>query len=266
MLQRFYHLKAATKVLLMFFGVTLASCASSDANNENSSVGDGVCLMEPLKFVDAPEQLCFSADELASLYDYEVLQGGGKVAVVRLSHPTEDNQQQHISTCRKYVDKSAEGWYALTTKDMAMQGYFESTCSLLTYLEQGQSATQGKLPEVGTLFASLQLLPTSVIPEFRPAEKRAQIEQQDGATLDALVQSEEVLIEDTGPHHLVLSNERVVVRLEEMARGDFTQDGWEDTLMVAHVRAKQGTARTTLLFVVEFYGDMRVMKTTMLDR
>lgn len=211
----------------------------------------GVCLSQPLAVQFSPDHLCLLPDEIEELKQSKVLRPeSDRVAFLTLTNPADENSSVTLSTCREYDILVTDGWYPMTSLDMATEGIYVQTCDVLSALETARPAEASNLPSLGILFDDLSRLPVSLLPSFDPAEEEIGAQSKQ-TTIANAQKAGELDVGERGAMFLVVSTRSATIKLQEIARGDFTEDGLEDVLVSLSARVVGGTAQMTQLGIVE---------------
>ncbi len=110
---------------------------------------DGICLMAPLRFADGAVSGCLKPQEAQRLMSRPVALGEGMSRNgVTLTNPTKDSEQRVVATCDAYGNATRAGWYALSSADMAAEGFMKRNCGAIEALARGHVARSSFLGKV----------------------------------------------------------------------------------------------------------------------
>ena len=206
----------------------LAACGPGKATR--------VCITGTIAVDQLAPGTCFKPAALGELLDKPVHEGPGEAVELKLTSPREITEQTTVTTCRQYQDYKAKQWYALTSLDMAKEGWFEQVCTSIALLQSARPAKRSYLDEPKTGLGDVKLISAAILPTSgeAPAPNGA-------ATIADLVATGKVRITSATPARLDLAYASQNVVYEELARGDFDHDGIEDMLVFMAVHAQGGT-------------------------
>lgn len=203
----------------------------------------GVCLSKPLTFADGTVSGCLAAAEVEALKDRRVSLGANpKVDGLTLTHPTDYNKQRKVATCRQYDQATTEGWYAMSTFDIAMEGYFKRDCGVLRSIAKGARAKSSFLGSTRDGLADVEELSARAL--------RPMLPDAAGGTVGDLVKGGAITIGTRSPERVALTSQGMDGELVALARGDFNGDGLEDLLTLCAVHAEGGSFRAYDLLVL----------------
>ena len=162
-----------------------------------------------------------------------------------------------VYTCDEYRAALAEGYYAKTTYDMTMQGFFIKASGVLDAMETARSAEVSHIAD--RPLAGATWLPPGVLYGMTHEDDEAIAKMVlSGKTIGDLIESDhaKVLVES---QYCVRINYRMpddeaysaYVILSEMARADFSGDGAEDILVFRAIYPMQGSFRYYDMLIVE---------------
>jgi hypothetical protein len=166
---------------------------------------------------------------------YEFLSRDGGVTHVR------------VETVAEYLAARHSGAMPLTTFDLAMDSWFQSTVGTLVFLQSCQPATNSFLPE--HLLANL---PVTIL-DWHGDEERLRLER-DGARGRRLVdywRTGRLRRWRSSPQELSFQFKAQTYQLTELARGDWDGDGSEDALVTVTTHYLHGTGRSKGMYVAE---------------
>lgn len=223
-------------------GLAVSVFAGAPMLADRASAENGVCLSQPLQFADGTVSGCLAPGEIEALLDRRVALGPNRsVEGLTVTHPTDFNQQRKVGTCREYERASAEGWYALSTFDMAMESYFKRECGTLRSMARAARARSSFLDRPAPGLQGFDQLSASVLSPLL-GEGRG--------TVGDLVRAGRLTIAEQGTRALKLEAAGARGELTEIARGDFDGDGIEDILAFCAVHAEGGSYRSYDLMVL----------------
>lgn len=139
-----------------------------------------------------------------------------------------------VYTCREWKKARAEGAYAATTYDMAMESFFIDTCGLLFELQRAKLPTRSFISNPRVTLADVNLLSADIL-AYMPEGSR----HLHGKTVSEVVPPQD--IKEADADRLTLSYGGLRQAFWEGARADFNGDGIEDILIFTGGRAEGGT-------------------------
>lgn len=207
-----------------------------------------ICVVKGFDIEGLESPRCISAETAETLLDLPVLAGGGgRQLKLKLASPDKVDEEEEVKTCRDYLKRSGRGWFALSSRDMAVEGYFVRNCKLLRHLTEAQASEQSHIQDVDGLMERLELLPASLLApmEFGPKERRLALggTPEDDRNLQALIRDGDATIIASNERSLRLEHGGTEGTFEEIARGDFNGDGLEDAFIFMNASQKDGSAR-----------------------
>jgi hypothetical protein len=229
--------------LAIFACAALSGCGRSERSL-------GVCITGALNIKGAAPGRCLKPGELNRLTNLPVLMGAHEEAKLTLSPPGPQGHPQTAADCAQYRDLKAKNYFALTTMDMATQGWFERACATVSLLERAQRAKHSYLDSPNNGLADPKWLPAAMLPE-PPGGGPAP-----SGTIGDLVASGAVKIQSAARRRLDLDYKGERAVYEELARGDFDGDGVEDMLVFESTQAIGGTmvGSSDLILTRKFKG------------
>ncbi len=138
------------------------------------------------------------------------------------------NKGKHaVSNCASYWQYGLD---PQNTYQIAMTGFFITTCDALKYLMQAQPAQHNEV--AGTHLNNPQLLGLSLLPIIsEDDQQQIKAYQQQGKTMASLIQQKQVKVIPTKKiNEITLQYEGMQANYLEIARGDFNHDGYQDIL------------------------------------
>ena len=187
---------------------------------------------------------CYQDDELSALVDAPLVREDGTPLSLELSHPTDYQLSEDVRTCRAYRDRVAEGWYAMSSRDMAQEAFFVRACGVIDALADSRE------PRVSyfhpkTAEQDLASMAAEALPFFGEGDGAA-----GAASLGELEARGDASAKTTPKGEWIIEREHTLTVIQPLAQADFTGDGVEDVLVYVHVRALDGTASTGMLAVL----------------
>ena len=190
--------------------------------------GDELCFIGAVRLVEGAGSPCVTRAELRTWDSRPVLSPNGDATALSLSHPSDALAPVAIvRTCGEYRRLDADGWYALSSRDMRRQAVFERTCGALAMLEKSEPPRATQFTDAGCTDDDMRAVARSTPLLF--SESRA----------DAPA---EVSVEKAGPGDWRLRGAGEEARIQEIAHADFNGDGIGEILAFAAVAAPGGTA------------------------
>jgi hypothetical protein len=157
-----------------------------------------------------------------------------------------------VETGAEYLAAWQSGARPVTTFDLAMDSWFQTTAGTLVFLQRCQPATNRFLP--GHLLANL---PVTIL-DWHGDEERLRLER-DGARGRRLAdywRTGRLRRWQSTPEGLRFRFKAQDYQLTELARGDWNGDGQEDVLVAMATHYLHGTGRSYRIFVAERLGLM----------
>jgi hypothetical protein len=196
----------------------------------------GICLERALPFVEGATKNCYEPAEVAALADRPVIDEQGAEVTVSLTHPTDVEAGVMVArTCSEFRKEKGEGWYALSSKDMRREAFFERACGALATIERGRSAEVTFFEKRGLTDGDLKSLAEGpafrIGPDFEISPGQASVTKTDkGWRLSSGAQS---------------------ALIEEIAKADFNSDGREDILVLVTIAPDGGTASASEIGILD---------------
>lgn len=185
-------------VKLLALITTAATAAAITAQQRNALHGDPVFqITDNIEFEGRTLHGPLRKSEIAELLDLRVRNGDLSDDGFGAELTTDEGRKVRVVTCRQYQDAIANGWYAATTYDMAMQGWLFRTCECLFALKKAGPVTRSFIakPRVGLL--NLGLLPVNLLSSLRDGERPQNLDRlaARGVTIAGLVSRGQARIE-----------------------------------------------------------------------
>ncbi len=207
--------------------------------NESERNSDDIFqLIERLHFVDHSEIQSIARSDIKELRDRPIRLGkNSHLEGVSLTDPNDEKAKILVQTCREYDEAIKAGYYAFTTYDIKTSVFFEHQCGLLNSLRTASTPEQSFIsnPRVGIV--DLNFIPYDLFPDLadegenRVPDQSYQDKVDDGT----------MIVKRTSQNTLVVEEEGMGQQLVEVARADFTGDGFEDILLFEYCYAIGGT-------------------------
>lgn len=194
-----------------------------------------VCLSQDMDLVGIKTGSCWQTHELGALMDKPISISAG--VQLELTSSQTMTEKAAIVSCRDYVQRVDAGWYAMTSRDMAVEGSFKSTCGLISAIAGAQQARISYLGRSNGL-ADIHLLGEEMLPSFGGAAVRKR-----PRSLAEMAQDGDCEIQEASRRTLRLSCDNTVLVYRLLALADFNGDGYEDMLVAEGGRAEGGTAQ-----------------------
>lgn len=236
--------KSGASMFLVLFGfvslVTVVPYALADAGGAE---GLSVTLTKPLEFADGAVEGALDARALSALMSRPVPMGGNDAKGVELTSP-DDGSKRTVRTCKDYLGLKNRGWFAFTTYDTTMEGFFIGMCGLLEVISGACSARRSYVSNPAVSVSDLSLLPPTVLPAMtREQEEKLRQLGKSGVTVAELIDPHAETTH-TSAFRAEYQYAGMKQILEETARGDFNCDGLEDVLVFAASYATGGSYRS----------------------
>lgn len=194
-----------------------------------------VCLRTDIAFLAGAGKGCLSRGDVAALSAAPVLDDSGAPVSVSLSHPTDyDAPQAQAATCGDYRRLTADGWYALSTRELRREAWFVRACGVLDMLGRARAPDvshfeDGRMAQADA--AQLAAGPPFLIGESAQAVVGAAARIGDAAWRISYPTGEAVI--------------------QEIAHADFNFDGRGDIFVFVSLSAQGGTATASETGLVE---------------
>lgn len=204
---------------------------------DKAAVASGrICFARDFPLIKGAEKECYRPDDLAFLAEKPVIDESGAEASVNLSHPTNASGGMQIAhNCAQFRKMEADGWYALSTKDMRREAVFKRACGVLAALERAQPAKTSFFAKTGLTEEDMKSLaegpPLRFGPEFEMPGAPASVTKTDKGWR--------------------LSSDGQSAFVEEIAQGDFNADGRGDILVLVTLQTDGGTATVSEAGILE---------------
>ena len=221
-------------------------------------------LIRPLEFADFTISEITSLLGVSNLWSQKIKIGTQEPDAYDFLSRNETNKI-HVETVNEYRAGIKAGYGANTTADMATESWFIQADRVLSFMEQAR-------PSQHSLFATkdLKYLPVSIL-NWTEKEAGDQLNQDaaKGQTLKDCTKANtkhhlhELKIKD---HTMTFSDDACDYNVEELARGDFDHDSFEDSLILVATYYQGGSGRNYQAFVVSrTNSNQRQLKLTALD-
>ena len=152
-------------------------------------------------------------------------------------------QRIRVETVEQYVEALKRWARPFTTFDISMDTWFRPTAATLLFLSQADASRRSLLPKDFPT-KLLYSLPVRFL-NYRGADKEADL------TLRHQPHSEKLWIFNADPTSVQFEFNGKRYYLAELARGDFNQDGLEDSLVAIQWQPLEGTGVGVELLLVE---------------
>ncbi len=212
--------------------------AAKVLNESKRNSEDVFQLIERLHFVDISEIQSIAKSDIEELRDRPIRLGkNSHIKGVSLTNLSDENAKIFVQTCKEYDDAIKAGYYARTNFDMKMSVFFEHQCGLLNSLRTASMPEQSFIgdPRVGIVdlnFIPYDLFPNTVDKEENRISVQSYQDKVDDGTM---------IVKRTSQNTLVVEDECMGQQLVEVARADFTGDGFEDILLFVYCYAIGGS-------------------------
>ena len=238
--------------VLVFFGA--AGFAEETVSDACIEVAAG------LEAYDIEEGACLSSESLKKLMDKPFTLAG--MSALKVSHPENVAEQATVSTCSEYAVYHADGWFALSQRDMEKEVRIQRQCGVLTILASAKQASTSYLKEDDGLH-QLERLPQSFLLRFGDTEdgdeqglwQRVKLSLLNFQTVQGLVDDGDCHVKETTPKDVRLTYDNIDAVYRELARADIDGNGTEDLLVSAVAKPVGGSAVVSKLFVLSTYSD-----------
>ena len=212
------------------------------ASGALASPPKGVCITADLGLEGLKPGTCLSPKQLDTLLDRPVKQGENAATPLELTHPEDFSKREKIRTCRQFMEKKAEDYYALSGADMAAEGWYERTCGTVSMLKAAKRAERSFLERPDSGLSDVSVLSVRMLPVAAEVKrKEILLLAKEGLTIADLVAEGLVEVHSSSRTELDLSYGGSRARYHELARGDMNHDGLDDLVVFMGVRATGGT-------------------------
>lgn len=151
-----------------------------------------------------------------------------------------------VYTCQQWKQAVAAKAYPAFTYDMAMNGYYISTCTLLYSLQNATLPRISFISHPRVTLANLSLLPAQIL-GFMPYSKKKE-DRLRSLTIAQVVPVKKIKIVNNNTLRLSYSGLDQI--FWEGARADFNRDGYEDILIYTFGHAIGGTMTYSDYFIL----------------
>lgn len=200
------------------------------------SSADDLCFIGDVRLVEGATQPCVSRADLALWDGRPVLSPDGEATALSLAHPEDALAPVAIvRTCGEFRRLTAEGWYALSSRDMRRQAVFERACGTIAMLRESAPPRSTQFADTGCTQDDMLAVARSTPLLF--SETRA------AAPAD-------VAVEKAAAGDWRLRGAGEEARILEIAHADFDGDGEGEILAFASLAAPGGTAALGVLGLI----------------
>jgi hypothetical protein len=202
-----------------------------------------VQLLAPLEF-SASTITSVTPSAITRLLNQKVKLGSQEPDAYEFLVLPDSTNRVRVETANEYIDALKKGACPYTTFDVTMDSWFQRTAGSLKFIERSTPSTQSLLP-TDLLEFSVEILGSND-PDER--DKLSQ-DARKGISLRDYAKSGKVQKVKASKHQLRLETDTEELYIQEMARGDFDRDGFEDALIFVTSHYKEGSGRGFVLFV-----------------
>ncbi|MEM1138270.1 MAG: hypothetical protein AAGH45_00185 [Pseudomonadota bacterium] len=229
---------------LVFFALFIVGLTACD--NPSEAQIRPICLSRGFDLQGADEPRCFTPNEVKAFLDREMTRtGSGNALPLTLTHPEKVDIRETMSTCRAYLKHAGKGWYAMSGRDMRVEGLYIRNCLLLEHITKARGARVSHIEEAENLLTRMSELPLALVEPLRfgPAAEQAMAADIKKQSFQEAITTGDVTILSTSDKTLRLEYDGVEGTYQEVARGDFDGDGNEDAYVFISAAQKGGSAR-----------------------
>ena len=203
-------------------------------------IGPGeVCLKTDIAMIDGLAPGCYPRAALAAFRDRPVFDARGLAAALSLAHPTDAMAPLAIvRTCAEYREKSADGWFAFSSRAMRREAFFRRACGVLDMLAWSRDPDASYFEEGAAALADIEALAASGA--FGLAEGSPKAPPGSTTSTDDAAPAISVRADAPGVWALSWAEDRAAV-VQEIAHADFNADGAGDILVFIALGARGAT-------------------------
>ena len=195
-------------------------------------------LVRPIAFADGLAAGRLTAGEVDALLDRPVATGEGDEAGIELVQPGDQGNAKRVKSCRRYKQLSDQGWTARSDRDRGLEHFFFETCMSLEIVALARPAAHNYVDNPRVSVNDLHLFAPSSWPAATGEQPFRAAGQARRTMADMILEAGTIERTRTGYVSLRYGATRVV--LEELARGDFSGDGYQDILVSMTVTGTKG--------------------------
>jgi len=168
-------------------------------------------------------------NELDSLFDKPVdMSRACEDCNLELTDGKDENKKVKITTCKQYFDPEYENFYAYSTYDITMEGWFILDCNTLKFLKNSIPSKVSYLSDFVLSKDAIRYLPAKLV-NWCYVGSEEESKKIDSKTLKDLEPKLKVKVEDK--FNLDLDYDDTNNSITLLAWGDFNHDGIEDILL-----------------------------------
>ncbi|MBT8473069.1 MAG: hypothetical protein HKN14_16610 [Marinicaulis sp.] len=195
------------------------------------------CLKNDIRLFHGVDAGCYTKSEFDDFRDAQVLNASGETVTVMLTHPDDMNAEgAACTTCREYQSMRTEGWYALSSRAMRREAFFERACGVLDAIEKAQIAEFNYFADGSPTIDEMRNISISV----------RNSANEPGQTVDG-----PETVEKLEGAVWRLKQGAYTLMLEEILNADFDNDGVAEILAFLVNVPDGGTARFVQMALIE---------------
>ena len=188
------------------------------------------CLRSDIEYVDGLKADCYSREQLLAFGDRPVLGRNGEAIAMSLAHPSDDTEGLSVArNCAAYTGMADKGYYAMSSREMRRERYFERACGTLKALANARK------PKV-SYFDNETLTKSDVV---RFADGRPFVFSE-----SAITEPVDTEIEKSEDGAWQLKSDGHTAILQEIIHADFNRDNNGDILVNVVLSVDDGTAQS----------------------
>jgi hypothetical protein len=210
-------------------------------------------IQDEIEFIDRVYRHWLSQKDFIECLNLEVKTGDPHNPGLTLTAP-EDEGTIIVRTCKEYFEAMSKGYYARTTYDMKMQGFFIKTCGVVNFLKVAQPYLYSHITEASVSIKNTELLKLTLLPSFSP-DFRETVSNTKDITIKDWIDKGLIKLFDTPENILSIEYDGMGAYVTELMRADLNNDGTEDLLLFVYNYAVKGTLGYGYLSVISRRSD-----------
>lgn len=227
------------KQLIVAWAIVVSPFLSDFAFAKENARGDNET---PYPVIWTSEVEIKDLNEIDSLFDKPVdMSRACEECSLELTDEKDENKKVKITTCKQYFDPGYENFYAYSTYDITMEGWFRLECNTLKFLKNSIPSRVSYLSDFVLSKDTIRYLPAMLIYGFYGGSEE-EFKRMNSKTLKDLEPKLKVKIE--GKFNLDLDYDNTANTIKLLAWGDFNHDGIEDILLYSTHHYVGGSGRS----------------------
>jgi hypothetical protein len=239
-------MKPQSAIVLLFLSLLVVGCKTAPSpDSETSTIAPH--LVKPLEFADFTVS-SITSEGASNLMSQKIKAGSDDPDAYNFLTTNWDSARIRVETVNEYEAAIRAGYFPYNNFEIAMESYFKSASSTLTFMQQGRPSSHSFLSK-----HYLTELPVTVLYWTGDEQEKLQKDAGRGMTLKdysrpfARRKLHEFQFEG---NTMTFSEENLIYNVTELARGDFDLDGNEDALILIGTYLKTGSGRSYETLVV----------------